>query len=328
MNQSKTSLPLSDLAGSADSFRFPSTGILPVSLTNDYLFRALLQKNNRVLRGLTASLLHVEPSAVSSATIMNPIELGSSADHKTFILDIKVSVNDKTTLNLEMQVVNEHNWVDRSLCYLCRNFDQLRPGEEYQMIQPVIQIGILNFTLFPEHPEFYSTYGFLNIENHTLYSDKLRLSVLDLTNNKLATKEDKRYQLDNWAALFKSCSWEEITMLAENNEYIDEAANTIYELTQDEKIRMQCEAREDYYRTRRGWQRMLSQQEIMIKEQEGILKEQEGMLKEREGMLKEQEGMLEAQNATIEKQKAEYERLLAWANDHGYKDDENMPVKE
>lgn len=259
------------------------SGALQIPMTNDYLFRAFLQKNNKALTGLIASLLHKEPLSISSAIIMNPIELGNTVDHKTFILDIKVSLNNSAKLNLEMQVINEHNWTDRSLCYLCRNFDQLKPGEEYQGIRPVIQIGILNFALFPEHPEFYATYKLLNVKNHTVYSDKLRLSVLDLTHRKMATQEDKLYRLDHWASLFKATTWEEIIMLTKKNEYIDEAASTIYQLTQDEKIRMQCEAREDYYRTQRGWQRMLKEKDTIIQEQ-----------------------------------KLEYEELLAWAKEHGY----------
>ena len=43
------------------------------------------------------------------------------------------------------------------------------------------KLGLLNFTLFPEHPEFYATYQLLNVKDYSLYSDKLRLSVLDLT---------------------------------------------------------------------------------------------------------------------------------------------------
>lgn len=37
-------------------------------------------------------------------------------------------------------------------------------------------------------------------------------------------------------------------MLAQKDDYIKEASDTIYHLTQEEKIRLQCEAREDYYR--------------------------------------------------------------------------------
>ena len=225
-----------------------ATGPVTIPMHNDYLFRALLQRNNRVLKGLICSLLHLSDSQVQTVTITNPIELGQTIDNKTFFLDVRVLMNDDTYINLEMQVINEYNWVERSLCYLCRSFDNLERGQEYCEIKPSIQIGLLNFTLFPECPEFYATYGFLNVKNHMLYSDKLRLSVLDLTRTDLATGEDKAYHIDYWASLFKSTTWEEIKMLAQKDDTIKEASNTIYQLSQEEKIRLQCEAREDYYR--------------------------------------------------------------------------------
>ena len=151
-----------------------------------------------------------------------------------------------------MQVINEHNWPERSLSYLCREFDQLSAGQSYESVKPAIQIGLLNFTLFPDHPEFYATYKLLNVKNHTIYSDKLQLSVLDLTQIHLATDEDKACHIDFWASLFKARTWEELHMLSQNNEYLKEASETVYHLTQEEKVRLQCQAREDYYRRMKG----------------------------------------------------------------------------
>ena len=230
----------------------PQSGALIVPMTNDYLFRALLQRNNLVLKGLICALLHMEETDISSVIITNPIRLGDSIDNKTFVLDINVILNQHHIINLEMQVINLNNWQDRSLSYLTRNFDHLKKGEDYQLTHPVIQIGLLDYTLFPEHPEFYSTYQFLNVKNHTLYSDKWRISVLDLSRIDLATEEDRQYQLDYWAALFKAKTWEELQMLAQNNNYFKEASETVYQLTQEEEIRQQCLAREDYNRTMKG----------------------------------------------------------------------------
>lgn len=271
----------------ASSPKSSMAGEVQIPMTNDYLFRAFLQKNNKALKGLVASLLYMEPEAISSVVIMNPIELGDSINEKTFILDIRVSLNNHARINLEMQVINEHNWTDRSLCYLCRDFTQLASGEDYQAARPVIQIGILNFSLFPQYPEFYATYKILNVKTYTLYSDKLRLSVLDLTHKELATEQDRKYQLDIWASLFKAATWEEINMLAKENEYIDEAANTIYQLTQEEKIRMQCEAREDYYRTQLGWQRMLAERDALLERQGALLAEKDAIIRELKAAMEE-----------------------------------------
>ena len=231
-----------------------TSGPLIIPMTNDYLFRALLQHNNAVLKGLICSLLHLLPENVYSVEITNPIVLGTAINDKTFILDIRISLNDNDVINLELQVINQHNWVERSLSYLCRAFDSLLIGDSYLEVKPVTQIGLLNFTLFPEHPEFYATYQLLNVKDYSLYSDKLRLSVLDLTRIDLATEEDRSCQLDCWARFFKATTWEELHMLAQNNETIGEAASTVYKLTQEERIRMECEAREDYYRTQRDMQ--------------------------------------------------------------------------
>lgn len=251
--QKNTSIDsLSPRSISTNSMNIPKNGALLVPMTNDYLFRALLQQNNLVLKGLICALLHMEEADISSVIITNPIRLGDSIDNKTFVLDINVIMNQHHIINLEMQVINLNNWQDRSLSYLARNFDHLKKGEDYQLTHPVIQIGLLNYTLFPKYPEFYSTYQFLNVKKHTLYSDKLRISVLDLSRIDLATEEDRQYQLDYWAALFKAKTWEELQMLAQDNHYFKEASETVYELTQEERIRQQCLAREDYNRTMKG----------------------------------------------------------------------------
>ena len=98
-----------------------------------------------------------KPVAFQS-TIDNPIEPGKSIDDKEYQLDIVVKLNGNITINLEMQVVNYHNWSARSLCYLCRKFDSVARGEDYNTAQPVYQIGFLDFTLFEDHPEFFARY--------------------------------------------------------------------------------------------------------------------------------------------------------------------------
>lgn len=39
---------------------------------------------------------------------------------------------------------------------------------------------------------------------HQIYSDKLRLSIINLKHIDLATEADKAYHIDEWAALFQS----------------------------------------------------------------------------------------------------------------------------
>ena len=156
-----------------------ATGVIEFNMTNNYMFRYILQKNEKVLRGLICSLLHLKPEQIKCIEITNPINLSGDITGKEFILDVNLMLNDDTFINLEMQVANEYNWPEPSLSYLCRSFDQLYQGQEYLDVLPVIHIGFLDFTLHPEEPEFYATYQMLNVKNHLLYSDKFTLSVVN-----------------------------------------------------------------------------------------------------------------------------------------------------
>ncbi|MGN0132716.1 MAG: Rpn family recombination-promoting nuclease/putative transposase [Lachnospiraceae bacterium] len=273
-----------------------ATGPVEIPMTNDYLFRALLQKNNKVLKGFICSLLHLSPKEVLSVTILNPIELGAAIDEKNFLLDIRCLLNDNTIINLEMQVINQHNWPERSLSYLSRSFDNLNRGDEYLHVKTAIQISILDFTLFPDAPEFFATYMMSNIKNHKIYSGKFRLSVLDLTHINLATEEDKHFHIDYWASLFKAITWEEIKMLAQKDPMIEEASNTILQLTQDEQIRLQCEAREDFL----YWQRVNENYTKELEEYKRQLEDHNQQLEGRNQQLEGRNQQLEGRNQQLE----------------------------
>ena len=51
-----------------------------------------------------------------------------------------------------------------------------------------------------------------------------------------------------WASIFKAETLEELEQLAGKEEVFENMVLTLKKLSEDEKIRMQCEAREDYER--------------------------------------------------------------------------------
>lgn len=247
-------------------------GPIPYNMTNDYMFRAVLQTNNNVLRGLVCSLLHLSEDEVIAVEITNPIVLGESIKSKEFRLDINVKLNNHTLINMEMQVANKLNWTNRSILYLCRSFDQLHHGQNYSKAYPAVHIGFLDYTLFDECPEFYAVHKLMNVKNHHIYSDNFTLGVIDLSRIDLATDEDKEYGIDYWAKLFKVSTWEEMIMLASKNEYLNEASNTIFQLSADEQIRKQCRDREEYYQDLQNYERVIAEKDASI---EKILTEAE-----------------------------------------------------
>ena len=226
----------------------PDKNLIRYTLKNDYMFRAVFQSRPKALEGLCRSLLRLSPSDSLHIDLKNPIQLGETIDSKEFILDLALIINDSLYLNLEMQLYNDGYWPERSLSYTCRSFDNLNRGAKYKDVLPVVHIGFLDFTLFPEHPEFVAEYKMVNTnpQHRYFFSDKFRISVVDLTQIERAAEEDKRYGIDLWGRVLTAKTWEEIDMLAQDNEYLRETSNAMYELDQDLLIRQQCQTREDF----------------------------------------------------------------------------------
>ena len=110
---------------------------------------------------------------------------------------------------------------------------------------PVHSIGFLNFTLFDDAPEFFATYQLRNNKNNRLYTGKFSIHVIDLTRIDLATEEDKHYEIDRWAKLFKAATWEELKMIAKNDPDLMQASDELYKVNKDDILRQQARARAD-----------------------------------------------------------------------------------
>ncbi len=120
----------------------------------------------------------------------------------------------------------------------------------------------------------YSKNLMMDTDPHHVYSSKFAIHVLDLKQINNASSEDKHWGLDNWAKLFKATTWEDVKMIAANNKYLTEAANTMYELYSDREMRRQMENREDFIRRQKRDQRMLKDQADIIAEQADVIAEQ------------------------------------------------------
>lgn len=166
-------------------------------------------------------------------------------------------------------------WQNRSVVYLCRSYDSLTHGQDYNEAKSVIHIGFLDYTLFRNRPEFYATYKLINVKNYQKYSDNITLNVVDLSRIDLATEEDKVYHIDDWAKLLKATTWEEVKMLAAKDENMREAAKSIFVYNTEEQIRKMCRDREEYYQDLRNYERAVSDRDLTISNYKKELSEKE-----------------------------------------------------
>ena len=281
------------------------SGALPFRMTNDFLFKFLLQSDTDALKAIISAFYDIELEDIKSVTVENPITLNDNISAKEMILDIKAVMNNNTIVNLEMQVVNYHDWPERSLSYLCRCFDNLSRGAEYQDVKSAVHIGFLDYTLFPDEPEFFATYRLMNAKTGKVYSSKFQLSVVDLTKIDMATSEDVDKKRHLWAAFFKAKTWEELLMLASKDSNINGCVVKIRQLSEEEKFRQRCEAREDLLRQQRDMERYYK--ELFAKQREEM---------------ELQRAEIDSQKAEIDSQRVELEKYRQALQDAGINIDE------
>ena len=180
------------------------TGQLEFRMCNDYLFRAILQKDEETLKAVTASILRIEADKIEDIIITNPIMIGQIVSAKEITLDTHIMLSDGCEMDIEMQLEKHSGWEERSVLYLCRGYDGLSRGDEYTDIKVMWQVIFCDFCPFPEFPAFYSTYKLINTDNqYNVYSEKLKISTIDMTHTELADPDDDRYGLINFVKLVK-----------------------------------------------------------------------------------------------------------------------------
>ena len=271
------------------------SGPLHYTLLNDLLFRMVFEADQNGLKSLLAALLHLKESDITELEIKNPFRFGTRVDEKKYIYDLYLLLNNKQKIHIELQVLSQSFWTDRSLCYLCRDFGDLNSGENYKEVKPHIQIDILDFSLFEDSNEFFATYHLANDKTGRIYSDKLTLHVLQLNKTKYATEEDKACGIYYWAKLFKATTWEELKILTEKQAALQSTVETMYRFTADDYTREEIRAREEELRLQRTI-------ELEIKEQKDKLAEQKATITNQDATIAKQDATIAKQKATIAEQ--------------------------
>lgn len=156
----------------------------------------------------------------------------------------------------------------------------------------------------------------MNVKKHYIYNDNFTLNVLDLNQIHLATEEDKAYEIDYWAKLFKAKTWEDLKMLAQKNDAFEETCETVYKLNQDENVRYLCEMREEGHRILRTYESLLKNRDAVLAENAATLAEKDAKLAEQKAELSEKDAKLAEQEAALAESVAIIAELQAKLKTH------------
>lgn len=209
-----------------------------------------------------------------------------------------------TYVNIELQLIDYDNWTERSVGYLCRSYDNLNRGDDYIDTKPAIHIGILDFTLFEEYPEFFASYRLLNVKNHNEYTSKFQLYVLDLNHIELATQEDRKHERDVWARLFQAKTRGDLMSIAQQYKEFEPVINKMNALMSDDAIQLQYDAEETLRNREKGIRKKIQRLEEELADKDTQLADQKTQLADQKTQLADKDAKiaeLEAKLAQLQR---------------------------
>ena len=210
--------------------------------TNDFLFKKLFgeRKNADLLKDLLQAIL--TDIKIDKVRINKDVSLERKLiSEKLGILDIVATLNDSTRVNIEMQVKDYYNTIDRSVFYGTGIYhENLIAGEDYVEMPKSISIWITDYDVFEEGP-FHERARLKRDYENIVLTDKLEIHYIQLTKFKEKCKRISN-KLEQWLTFIKNENVEEIRMI--DNKLVQKAEDEFEYLTGDAETRRLAELRE------------------------------------------------------------------------------------
>ena len=202
-------------------------------------------KNNDILADFLATVLGIGVEEITSIEILDNEMIPETLISKFSRLDLKLTLNGRTSVNIEIQVLNYSNYKERTLFYWAKVYtEELQKSEDYVNLKNVIAINVIDFNLF-DCKEYHSTFKIFEEHRQELLTDKLRIDFLEL---KKAKKErgimtDKKQM---WMDFLNSNAEDDETLnsLATKSPVMEKAVAVLRQMSTDEKELYEIEQRE------------------------------------------------------------------------------------
>jgi predicted transposase/invertase (TIGR01784 family) len=229
----KPKTPLARKSGLRPGLRPKLPEVLPPSM--DVVFKSLFgdERNKDILASFLTEALGFKVTP-GSITLLDPHLKRNRAKDKLGILDVQLKLRNKKIVSVEMQVGNLKN-IRKRLEYYISNMtaSQLKKGDEYETLVPVIMIVISKDKLLPETEKYHCEFGTLEKTEHFEFHGMRTIHTFELS--KLPERGDDK--LVDWLTFLKSTKKEEFMTLAQECKHLHRAIDALGNTSADEKTR-------------------------------------------------------------------------------------------
>ena len=212
---------------------------------NDFVFKKLFADAPDLLAALI-NAVRPDETPIMVVEVLNPRIDPDELAGKFIVLDLLAEDVKGRRYNIEMQVRRYNAWSARSAYYLARTLTgQLKSGEDYQSLKPVIGIHLLDFELFEAPDQAAQALWCFELRDrrqpHVTLDNELQLNLIELPKaDRLGLAQPG---LAAWVAFFEHWQ-EERTMAAIAYPPVQQALEHIKALSADAETRRLAFVRE------------------------------------------------------------------------------------
>ena len=172
------------------------------------------------------------------------VEIKNSDLEKEYIedkfsrLDVKALTSNKEIINIEIQLKNEYNMIQRSLYYWSKLYEeQLSEGDRYDKLSRTVCINILDFK-YLKNDRFHNGYRLKEIETNEELTNLQEIHFIEIPKLKrFESTEEIVDLLEGWVEFLRDPESEVIRKLEMSNKEIRDAKDELYRLSRNSKER-------------------------------------------------------------------------------------------
>ena len=210
----------------------------------DVVFQALFgeEGNEEITKGFLEAILKEKIEKIDLSK--NVILRREFKEDKLGILDILAEVDGNKQVNIELQLIDKNNTIERMLYYWSRLYSRkIRKGGEYQELPKTIVILISNFRIKELGIEdYYTKWQIMEATRKIVLTEKLELCIIELPN--IIGKEEKNDKLLDWLYFLENPKSERVEKNMGENKELKRAVNELNKISEDEKMQRIAELRE------------------------------------------------------------------------------------
>ena len=207
-----------------------------LSPTMDFVFQVLFGEvgSEEITKDFLEAILKEKITEINLSR--NPILRREKIEGKMGILDVIVEINKKETCNIEMQVGEREDIIQRLLYYWGKMYTKnINKGEQYKELKRTIVIMIAGFELKElKEQGYYTRWKLIETENRKqILTDDIEIDIIELPkiHNRNIEKEDS---LLEWLYFLENPDSEGVKRIVEKNESVKKAKEKLEEISNDE----------------------------------------------------------------------------------------------